>query len=75
MEGTWGEAKKDEPLPRHIREVLGKYKDVLTNELPQKFPPKRSRSQDRGDTGIPTTFQGTILIESKGVSRVEETTQ
>ena len=38
MEETQGEAKKDEPLPRHIREVLGKYKDVLTNELPQELP-------------------------------------
>ena len=40
-QGTRGEAKKDEPLPRHIREVLGKYKDVLTNELPQELPSKR----------------------------------
>ena len=34
MEGTRGEARNGGPLPRHIREVLGKYKDVLTNELP-----------------------------------------
>ena len=41
MEGTRGEARNDGPLSRHIREVLGKYKDVLTNELPQELPPKR----------------------------------
>ena len=41
MEGTWGEARNDGLLPRHIREVLGKYKDVFTNELPQELPPKR----------------------------------
>ena len=41
MEGTLGEARKDRSLPKHIREVLGKYKDVLTNELPQELPPKR----------------------------------
>ena len=41
MEGTRGEARKDGPLPKHIRKVLGKYKDVLTNELPQELPPKR----------------------------------
>ena len=41
MEGTRGEAKKDWPLPRHICEVLDKYKDVLTNELPQELPLKR----------------------------------
>ena len=41
MEGTQGEARNDGPLPRHIREVLGKYKNVLTNELPQELPPKR----------------------------------
>ena len=41
MEETWGEARKDGPLLRHICEVLGKYKDVLTNELFQELPPKR----------------------------------
>ena len=41
MKGTRGEARKDGTLPRHIHEVLGKYKDVLTNELLQELPPKR----------------------------------
>ena len=41
MEGTRGEVRKDGPLLRHIREVLGKYKDVLINELLQELPPKR----------------------------------
>ena len=41
MEGTRGEARNDGPLPRHIRKVLGKYKDILTNELPQELPLKR----------------------------------
>ena len=41
MEGTRGEAGNDGPLPRHNCEVLGKLKDVLTNELPQVLPPKR----------------------------------
>ena len=40
IKGTQREARKDGPLLRHIREVLGKYKDVLTNELPQKLPPR-----------------------------------
>ena len=41
MEGTSGEARKDGPLPRHICKVLGKYKDVLTNELSQELPPRK----------------------------------
>ena len=41
MEGIRGEARKDGPLLRHIRDLLGKYKDVLTNELPQELPPKK----------------------------------
>ena len=36
-----GKAKGDKPLPKHIQEVLAKYKDVLTNELPQELPPRR----------------------------------
>ena len=40
-EGTRGEARKERPLLRHIRDVLGKYKDVLTNELPQELPPRK----------------------------------
>ena len=36
-----GEAKGSGPLPKRIQEVLAKYKDVLTNELPQALPPKR----------------------------------
>lgn len=30
-----------QPLPKEIQEVLAKYKDVLTNELPKKLPPRR----------------------------------
>ena len=41
MEGTRREARKDGPLPRHICKVLGKYEDVLTNELSQELPPRR----------------------------------
>ena len=41
MEGTRWEARKDGLLPRHISKVLGKYKDVLTNELSQELLPKR----------------------------------
>jgi len=28
-------------VPKGIQEVLGKYKDVLTNELPKELPPRR----------------------------------
>ena len=41
MEGTRGEARNDGPLPRHICKVLGKHKDVLTNELSQELAPKK----------------------------------
>ena len=40
MEGTRGEEKKDGFLPRHVRKVLGKYKDVFTNELSQELSPR-----------------------------------
>jgi hypothetical protein len=38
---THEEAKTDGPPPKHIHDVLGRYKDVLTNELPQELPPTR----------------------------------
>jgi hypothetical protein len=41
VQGTHGEVRRDGPLSKHIREVLAKYKDVLTNELSQELPPKR----------------------------------
>ena len=41
MEGTREKARNDGPLSRQICKVLGKYKDVLTNELFQELPPKR----------------------------------
>ena len=34
FQGTHGETKYDELCPKHIRVVLGRYKDVLTNWLP-----------------------------------------
>jgi hypothetical protein len=38
---THEEAKTDGPPPKHIRDVLRRYKDVLTNELSQELPPTR----------------------------------
>jgi hypothetical protein len=38
---THKEAKTDEPPPKHICDVLGRSKDVLTNELPKELPPTR----------------------------------
>jgi hypothetical protein len=38
---THEEAKTNGPPPKHICDVLGRYKDVLTNELPQELPPTR----------------------------------
>jgi hypothetical protein len=38
---THDEAKTDGPFPKHIRDVLGRYKDVLINELSQELPPMR----------------------------------
>jgi hypothetical protein len=38
---THVEVKTDGPPPKHICEVLRRYKDVFTNELPQELPPTR----------------------------------
>ena len=34
-------ASNDGPQPKHIRRVLERHKDVLTNELPQELSPTR----------------------------------
>ena len=41
LQRTHEEAKTNGPPPKHICKVLGRYKDVLTNELPQELPPTR----------------------------------
>ena len=41
LQRTYRETKNDGPPPKHICEVLGRYKNVLTNELPQELLPMR----------------------------------
>ena len=41
IEGTKREAKKDGTLLKHIHKVLERYKDILTNDLPQELLPKK----------------------------------
>ena len=38
-----GRLRKYGPLPKHIHGVLARYKDVPTNELSQKLPPRKNR--------------------------------
>jgi hypothetical protein len=66
---THKEAKTDGPPPKHIRDVLGRYKDVLTNELPQELPP--TREVDHKIEVVP----GSLSIAPKRVARIEEETQ
>lgn len=41
LQGTHGEARNDGPPAKHVREVLGRYKDVFRNELLQELLPTR----------------------------------
>ena len=41
LQRTHEEAKTEGHPPKHIREVLGRYKDVLTNKLPQQLLPTK----------------------------------
>ena len=41
LQGTRENARLDGPHPKHICEVLARFKDVFINDLSQKFPPRR----------------------------------
>ena len=43
FQGTHGEAGKDGPSPNHIRGMLVRYKNVFTNVLLKKFPPRNEK--------------------------------
>jgi len=43
LQGTYGEARKDGPPPNHIGGMLVRYKDVFTNVLHKKLPPRSEK--------------------------------
>ena len=43
LQGTHGEGRKDGPPPNHIRGMLVRYKDVFTNVLLKKLPPRSGK--------------------------------
>ena len=43
LQRTHGEARKDKPPPKHICGMLVRYKDVFTNVLLKKLPPKSGK--------------------------------
>ena len=43
LQGTHGKARKDGPPPNHICGMLVRYKDVFTNVLLKKLPPRSGK--------------------------------
>jgi hypothetical protein len=76
LQKTYEEAKIDGPPLKHIHEVLGKYNDILTNDLSQElFSIREVDHKIEVTSGSEPPSKAPYQIEQKTIARIKKTTQ